>query len=129
MIAATHVLIYADDAEATRAFLRDVLGWENVDAGDGWLIFALPPAELGVHPADQKRPSGSHALSLMCHDIAQTVLELEAKGAEFTMPVTDAGFGLITHMKVPGGGEIGLYEPKHLSPLEEFDARPAPDRD
>jgi predicted enzyme related to lactoylglutathione lyase len=120
MIAGTHVLIYADDAEATRAFLRDILGWENVDAGDGWLIFALPATELGVHPADDGRPSGTHALSLMCHDIEDTVAQLEAKGAEFTMPVTDAGYGLVTHMVVPGGGEIGLYQPKHKSPLDEF---------
>jgi predicted enzyme related to lactoylglutathione lyase len=123
MIAASHILIYADDAEATRAFLRDVLGWkyvEDVASEPGWLIFALPPTELGVHPADERRPSGTHALFLMCHDIEKTVEELEAKGVEFTMPVTDAGFGLITHMKVPGAGEIGLYEPKHLSPLEEF---------
>ena len=120
MIAATHALIYAEDAEAARAFFRDVLRWENVDAEDGWLIFALPPGELGVHPADEQRPSGTHALFLMCHDIEQTVVDLEAKGVEFTMPITDAGFGLITHMKVPGSGEIGLYEPKHLSPLAEF---------
>ena len=120
MIAATHALIYAEDAEAARAFFRDVLRWENVDAEDGWLIFALPPGELGVHPADAQRPSGTHALFLMCHDIEQTVVDLEAKGVEFTMPITDAGFGLITHMKVPGSGEIGLYEPKHLSPLAEF---------
>ena len=120
MIAGTHVLIYADDAAATRAFLRDILGWENVDAGDGWLIFALPPTELGVHPADDGRPNGTHALSLMCDDIEATMLELEAKGAEFTMPVTDAGYGLVTHMVVPGGGEIGLYQPKHKSPLDEF---------
>jgi predicted enzyme related to lactoylglutathione lyase len=129
VIAATHILIYADDAEAARAFLRDVLGWENIDAGEGWLIFALPPAELGVHPAEERGPSGTHALFLMCHDIEDTVRELEAKGAEFTMPVTDAGFGLITHLRIPGGGEIGLYEPKHASPLEEFDARTSPDRE
>jgi predicted enzyme related to lactoylglutathione lyase len=120
VIAATHLLIYADDAEATREFLRDVLGWENVDAGEGWLIFKLPPAELGIHPADERRPSGTHAVFLMCHDIEATVLDLEAKGAEFTMPITDAGFGLITHMVVPGGGEIRLYQPKHDSPLDEF---------
>jgi predicted enzyme related to lactoylglutathione lyase len=120
MIAATHVLIYAEDAKATRAFFRDVLGWENVDAGDGWLIFALPSTELGIHPADDERPSGTHAFFLMCHDIEETMKELESKGVEFTMPATDAGFGVITHMKIPGAGEIGLYEPRHESPLEEF---------
>ena len=111
MIAGTHMLIYADDAEATRAFLRDVLGWENVDAGDGWLIFALPPTELGVHPADDGRPSGTHALSLMCHDIEDTVAQLEAKGAEFTMPVTDAGYGLITTMEVPEAARSACTSP------------------
>jgi predicted enzyme related to lactoylglutathione lyase len=120
MIAATHLLIYADDAEATREFLRDVLGWENVDAGEGWLIFKLPPAELGVHPSDERRLRGTHAIFLMCDDIEATVLDLEAKGAEFTLPITDAGFGLITHMVIPGGGEIGLYQPKHDTPLDEF---------
>jgi predicted enzyme related to lactoylglutathione lyase len=120
MISSAHILIYADDAEATRAFLRDVLGWDNVDNGDGWLIFALPPAELGVHPTDERTTSGTHSLSLMCHDIEDTMAQLEVKGAEFTMPVTDAGYGLVTHMVVPGGGEIDLYQPKHKSPLDEF---------
>ena len=83
MIAATHVLIYAEDAEATRAFLRDVLGFENVDAGDGWLIFALPPTELGVHPAEPQTERQRTRSSLMCHDIEATDRELEAKGAEF----------------------------------------------
>jgi catechol 2,3-dioxygenase-like lactoylglutathione lyase family enzyme len=115
MIAAIHVLIYSDDAEATRAFLRDVIGWDSVDAHDGWLIFALPPTELGVHPGAPR-----HELFLMCHSIEQTKAELEAKGVEFTGAVEDQGFGLIAHMKVPGAGEIGLYEPKHKSPLEQF---------
>jgi predicted enzyme related to lactoylglutathione lyase len=120
VIAGAHVLIYSDDAEATRAFFRDVLGWENVDAGEGWLIFALPPAELGVHPAGDESPSGTHQLLLMCRDIEQTVKELEEKGVEFTASVSEAGFGLITRLKVPGAGEIGLYQPKHASPLAEF---------
>jgi predicted enzyme related to lactoylglutathione lyase len=120
MIAGAHMLVYANDAQAARAFFRDVLGWRNVDAGDGWLIFALPPAELGVHPADPEQPSGTHQLLLMCHDIEQTVEELEAKGVEFVSPVSDAGFGLITRLRLPGGGELGLYQPKHASPLDEF---------
>jgi catechol 2,3-dioxygenase-like lactoylglutathione lyase family enzyme len=120
VIAGAHVLIYADDAEEARAFLRDVLGREHVDAHDGWLIFALPPAELGVHPDDPERPSGSHELFLMCHDVERTREELEAKGAEFTSPVEDQGFGLITRMKIPGAGEVSLYQPKHASPLAEF---------
>jgi predicted enzyme related to lactoylglutathione lyase len=120
MIAGAHVLIYADDAHAARALFRDVLGWQNVDAGDGWLIFALPPAELGVHPAGDRARSGTHELLLMCQDIEQTVKELEAKGVEFTAPIEDQGFGLITRFKVPGAGEISLYQPKHASPLAEF---------
>lgn len=124
MIAATHTLIFSEDADATRAFLRDVFDWESVDNGDGWLIFALPPSELGVHPGEPR-----HELFLMCHDIHTTRTELEAKGAEFTSPIEDQGFGLITRLKIPGAGELQLYQPKHASPLEEFDARPAPDRD
>ena len=121
MIDAAHVLIYAEDAEKARAFLRDVLGWENVDAHGGWLIFALPPAELGVHPTMEDTPeSGRHELFLMCHDIEQTVGELKEKGVEFTRPVEDEGFGLVTRFKVPGAGELQLYQPKHLSPLDEF---------
>ena len=119
MIAAAHVLIFAEEAEATRAFLRDVLGWENVDAGHGWLIFALPPAELGVHP-DEPKTSGTHELFLMCHDIAETRNELEAKGVEFVSPIEDQGFGLVTRFKVPGAGELQIYQPKHASPLDEF---------
>ena len=117
MIAATHTLFYSDDAAATRAFLRDILGWDNVDAGDGWLIFALPPSELGVHPGEPR-----HELFLMCHDVKRTKAELEAKGVVFTGPIDDQGFGLVTRFKVPGAGELQLYQPKHDSPLPEFEA-------
>jgi predicted enzyme related to lactoylglutathione lyase len=96
-----------------RAFFRDVLGLPNVDAHDGWLIFALPPAELGIHPQSEPvMPSGRHELFLMCDDISATVGELAAKGAEFTSPVTDQGFGLLVSIRIPGGGEIGLCQPK-----------------
>jgi len=122
VIAGAHVLIYAEDAAAAREFLRDKLGLEHVDAGDGWLIFRLPPAELGVHPG-----TGGHELFFMCHDIEETRRELEAKGVEFTSPIEDQGFGLITRMKIPGAGELQLYQPKHASPLKEFDARSASD--
>ena len=117
MIAATHTLIFSDDAAATRAFLRDILGWDNVDAGDGWLIFALPSSELGVHPGEPRRE-----LFLMCHDVERTKAELEAKGVEFMGPIDDQGFGLVTRFKVPGAGELQLYQPKHDSPLPEFEA-------
>jgi catechol 2,3-dioxygenase-like lactoylglutathione lyase family enzyme len=114
MITGVHAVIYTKEAEETRAFLRDVLGFSSVDAGGGWLIFALPPAELAAHPSDE---GAHHELYLMCDDVHATVDELKAKGAEFTGPVSDAGFGLETTMKLPGGGELGLYEPRHPSPL------------
>ena len=121
MIAGAHTIIYADDAEAARAFFRDVIGWESVDAHGGWLIFALPPGELAVHPGPGwSGEVGQHELFLMCHDIKRTVAELERKRVEFVDPITDEGFGLITRFKIPGAGEIGLYEPRHLSPLDEF---------
>lgn len=114
MITGAHAVLFSRDAEALRAFLRDVLGLAGVDAGGGWMIFALPPAEVAAHPdAD----GGRHQLYLMCDDIAATVSELEAKGVAFTGPVTDVGWGLLTAMKVPGGDELGLYEPRHPSPL------------
>ena len=115
MISGTHAIIYAEDAEVARAFFRDVLGYPNVDAHGGWLIFKLPPAELGVHPAAAKSgaPSGHHELYLMCDDVEATVRELTARGVEFTAPVQDQGFGLLTRFRVPGAGEIGLYQAKH----------------
>jgi glyoxalase/bleomycin resistance protein/dioxygenase superfamily protein len=92
-----------------------VLGFPNVDGGDGWLIFALPPAELGVHPG-----VGRQELFFMCHDVERTVEELTSKGVEFVAPIADEGFGLTTRFKVPGAGELGLYQPKHPSPLPDF---------
>ena len=121
MIAAAHTIVFAEDAEAARAFFRDVLGFPAIDAGGGWLIFPLPPGELAVHPSqDSDRANGQHELYFMCHDIEQTVAELERKGVEFVAPVSDEGFGLITWFKVPGAGTMGLYEPRHPSPLAEF---------
>jgi catechol 2,3-dioxygenase-like lactoylglutathione lyase family enzyme len=121
VIAGTHTLVFSDDAEATRAFFRDVLELQYVVAHDTWLIFELPPGELGIHPGPGwSGQAGQHELFFMCHDIEATVAQLQAKGVEFTGPVEDEGFGLVTKFKVPGAGEIGLYEPKHLSPLAEF---------
>jgi catechol 2,3-dioxygenase-like lactoylglutathione lyase family enzyme len=121
VIAGTHTIIFADDAEAARAFFRDVLGFKGVHAGEGWLIFALPPGELALHPGPGwGRAVGQHELFLMCHDIERTVGELEEKGVEFVAPVTDEGYGLVTRFRIPGGGEIGLYQPTHPSPLPEF---------
>jgi catechol 2,3-dioxygenase-like lactoylglutathione lyase family enzyme len=113
MITGAHAIIYSEDADAVRAFMRDVLEFPAVDAGGGWLIFALPPAELAAHPADA---SGRHQLYLMCDDVHATVDELKTKGVEFTEPVSDQGFGLMTALRLPGGGELGLYEPRHPLP-------------
>ena len=118
MIAGVHALLYADDAEQARAFLRDVLGFPFVDDGGGWLIFGLPPAELGIHPGPGwGQEAGRHELFLMCRDIERTVDELKGKGVEFVSPISDEGFGLLTKLKIPGGGELGLYQPRHASPL------------
>jgi catechol 2,3-dioxygenase-like lactoylglutathione lyase family enzyme len=114
MITGVHALIFTADAEADRAFFRDVLELRSVDAGGGWLIFALPPAELAAHPADEDT---HHELYLMCDDVHATVEELKTKGVEFTRLVSDEGFGLMTAIRLPGGGELGLYEPRHPTPL------------
>jgi catechol 2,3-dioxygenase-like lactoylglutathione lyase family enzyme len=113
MLTGAHTVLFADDAEAARAFFRDVLELPAVDAGGGWLIFALPPGEAAVHPG----PAGETRLYLMCDDIAETMAALGARGAEFTAPVSEERWGLVTSMRVPGAGEVGLYEPKHPSPL------------
>ncbi len=118
MITSSHAIIYADDAEKARAFFRDVLELPYVDAHGGWLIFKLPPAELGIHPAGDPgsaAPSGHHELYLMCDDVTATVADLTAKGVEFTSDVEDQGFGLLVRLRVPGAGEIGLYQPKHAT--------------
>jgi predicted enzyme related to lactoylglutathione lyase len=112
MITGTHAIIFNRDADALRAFFRDVLGFSSVDAGGGWLIFALPPAELGIHPTDDGDP-GHHELYLMCDDIEQTVSELKTKGVEFKKPITDAGFGRVAWLTIPGGAELALYQPRH----------------
>ena len=119
MINAVHTVIYAKEAEAVRTFFRDTLELPCVDAGNGWVIFALPPGELGVHPTDSSARDGQHELYLMCDNIQATVAELKGKGVEFTKPVTDAGWGVLTAIKIPGGQELFLYEPKHASPLRQ----------
>ena len=109
-IVGAHVLLYTPEAEALRTLLRDALGWEHVDAGDGWLIFELPPAELGVHPA---KPGFARDFSLMCDDVESTIRELRAKGIEFDGDPEDVGYGNAVTMLLPGGAEITLYEPRH----------------
>jgi len=110
MITGVHALIYSKDAAADRAFFRDTLGFTSVDAGDGWLIFKLPPSELGVHPDEH---GGQTHLSLMCDDVQKTVEELKRKGVQFTSGIKDQGYGLVTALKLPGGGELQLYQPRH----------------
>ena len=113
MIFGAHVIVYSTDADADRAFLRDVLGFSNVDAGHGWLIFALPPAEVAVHPAET---NGKHELYFMCDDLEAEMSALKKKGVIYS-DVEEARWGSITRMRLPGGGEVGLYQPKHPSPL------------
>ena len=109
MIMGTHVIVYSRDAEADRAFFADVLGQPHVDAGGGWLIFKVPPAELAVHPSDG--PTG-HELYFMCDDLEATMSELQTKGVEFA-DVSDERWGRLTRFRLPGGGEVGMYEPRH----------------
>jgi catechol 2,3-dioxygenase-like lactoylglutathione lyase family enzyme len=114
VITGKHAIIFTREADKARAFFRDVLGFPSVDAGEGWLIFALPPAELGIHPIDA---GGHHEVYLMCDDIEATVQDLKGKGVESTQPVNDQGFGLITTMRIPGG-ELSLYEPRHPTAVQ-----------
>jgi predicted enzyme related to lactoylglutathione lyase len=122
MITSIHTLIYSDDPEATRAFLRDVVGWPSIQDGDGepaWLIFSTGPSEMGVHPTHSEWEGTvydsprHHEISLMCDDIEATRAELEAKGATFSAPIADQGFGLVTMLDVPGADPIMLYQPRH----------------
>ena len=108
MITGAHVILYSRDADADRAFLRDVLGFANVDAGGGWLIFKLPPAEVAVHPEDEAR----HELFLMCDDLERTMAELQAQGITLG-EVSEQRWGRLTSISLPSGAEIGLYEPRH----------------
>ena len=114
-IIGAHVLLYSHQAEALRAVFRDVFGFQHVDAGEGWLIFALPPAEIGVHPAEGPTyESGTrHQFSLMCDDIHATVRDLRAKGIDVKGEPTDEGYGIIVMLNLPGGVEVQLYQPRH----------------
>lgn len=110
MITGVHALIYAKDADKVRAFFRDVLGFRSVDAGKGWLVFALPPAELGIHPDPE---GGAQELYLMCDDLDATIVELEKKGVTLAGAISEASFGRVTSIHLPGGGELRLYQPRH----------------
>jgi predicted enzyme related to lactoylglutathione lyase len=127
VITGVHALIFSPDADRLRAFLRDVVGFSSVDAGEGWLIFALPPAELGVHPTMAASTDGDvgggsrahhdrgshHELYLMCDDLEATIDELTGKGVSFSAPISDQGFGRVAMIKLPDGGDLALYEPRH----------------
>ncbi len=114
-ITGVHALLYTPEPEAVRTILRDVFGWKHVDAGEGWLIFALPPAELGVHPSEGPTfESGvRHQIALMCDDIAATVADLRGRGIEVRGEPVDEGFGITTTVVLPGELEVMLYEPRH----------------
>ncbi|HEX2086963.1 MAG TPA: VOC family protein [Solirubrobacteraceae bacterium] len=112
MITGLHAIIFTKDAEAVRAFLRDVLGLESVDAGGGWLIFAAPPAEIAAHPAEE---GGRHELYLMTDDVEAEAERLRARGVDVA-PIEDQGFGLMTSIRLPDGERLGLYEPRHPVP-------------
>jgi predicted enzyme related to lactoylglutathione lyase len=114
VITGIHAIVFSPAAEKVRAFFADVLGLASADAGGGWLIFALPPAELAVHPADG---DGRHELYLMCDDIDATLAELRDKGAEVARGVSDQGWGLVAAIRLPDGEELPIYEPRHPSPL------------
>jgi len=115
MIRGVHTMFYTSQPEALRGFLRDKLGFPFTDVGDGWLIFDLPEADMGCHPADEAegKRSGTHDISFYCDDIERTVAELKARGVEFTEPVIDQGYGFVTHFRVPGGFAVQLYQPRY----------------
>jgi catechol 2,3-dioxygenase-like lactoylglutathione lyase family enzyme len=115
MIRGVHTMFYSSKPEELRTFLRDKLGFPCTDVGEGWLIFDLPEADMGCHPAEAEdgARSGTAHISFYCDDIHQTVAELKARGVEFTEGVADAGFGLVTHFRVPGDFRVMLYQPRY----------------
>jgi catechol 2,3-dioxygenase-like lactoylglutathione lyase family enzyme len=115
MITGVHAIVFSPDAAKVREFFADVLNLPSVGAGGGWLIFALPPAELAVHPADG---DGRHELYLMCDDIAATLAELRAKGVEVARDISDQGWGLLAAIRLPDGEEFPIYQPRHPSPRQ-----------
>lgn len=114
MLTGIHALLYSSDPDATRAFFRDVLELKSVDAGRGWLIFALPPAELGIHPVDGER---GVEVYLMCDDLIRTLADLAKHGVEVTQPMSEQRWGTVTAIRIPGGAELGLYPAKHPTAL------------
>jgi catechol 2,3-dioxygenase-like lactoylglutathione lyase family enzyme len=116
MIRGVHAMFYSSDPDGLRTFLRDKLGFNGVDVGDGWLIFKLPEADMGAHPAGEPpdgESAGTHDISFYCDDIKTTVAELKGRGVEFTHGIEDHGYGLVTYFKMPGGVHVQLYQPKY----------------
>ena len=115
MIRGVHTMFYSSDAEGLRAFLRDKLKFPYTDVGEGWLIFELPEADMGCHPSGPEpgAAAGTHAISFYCDNIEKTVADLKSRGVEFTGPITDQGFGLVTHFKMPGDVNVMLYQPRY----------------
>jgi len=122
MIRGVHTMFYSSDVQGLREFLRDKLGFKSTDVGDGWLIFDLPEADMGCHPADDSgehgKPSGTHDISFYCDDIETTVAELKAKGVEFVSEIEDAGFGMVSFFKMPGEIRVQLYQPHYEKKFE-----------
>lgn len=116
MITGVHTMFYTSEPEALRAFLREKLRFPFTDVGNGWLIFDLPSAEMGCHPADpaQGGAAGTHHISFFCENIRQTVAELKARGVEFIDEIADHGYGFVTHFRMPGGVAVQLYEPRYV---------------
>ena len=114
MITGSHVIVESTDAEADREFVREVLGFDSVDAGGGWLIFALPAAELAFHPGE----NGRHQLYLMCDDLDDALDDLKRKGAKVSDEVSEQPWGRLGSFRLPGGGELWIYEPHHPSPKQ-----------
>jgi len=115
VITGMHAIVFSPQADKARSFFADVLAMPSVDAGDGWLIFALPPAELAVHPDDGE---SRHELYLMCDDIHATLAELRGKGVETARDISDQGWGLLAAIRLPDGSEFPIYQPRHPSPLQ-----------
>jgi hypothetical protein len=115
MIKGVHTMFYSSEPEALRAFLRDKLRFPHTDVGEGWLIFDLPEADMGCHPADPEEgsPSGTHNISFYCDDIQKTVSELQSRGIKFDDEVEDRGYGLVTHFTMPGNCQVQLYQPRY----------------
>lgn len=121
MITGAHSILYSTNADADRAFLRDVLGFPSVDVGHGWLIFGLPPAEVAVHPSDG---NDHHELYLICEDVQAFVAEMTRRGIA-TGPVQNQGWGMLTQVTLPGGGKLGVYQPRHARPEPVAVGKPA----